>query len=168
MQLVWIRIRKYRRFSEAQTLRFTGKLTALVGPNEAGKTSLLEILTHLNRDEAFARLDVTRGEQAGDQPLLEVCFFLEPADQQALGDIPGGKNVRWLKVSKDQEGPREFGIEPDLHRDLRPRRRTADQLRQALAHPLLSKRGERNGRARRGGIAREAGAGRARPGCGRP
>src|SRR5437667_10037338 len=104
MQLVWIRIRKYRRFSKAQTLRFTGKLTALVGPNEAGKTSLLEILTHLNRDEAFARLDVTRGEQAGDQPLMEVGFFLEPADQTSLGEIPGDKPVRTLTTSKGQEG----------------------------------------------------------------
>lgn len=137
MQLMWIRTRKYRRFSETQTVRFTGKLTALVGPNEAGKTSLLDLLAHLSHDRPFKRLDATRGEKVGNEPLLEARFFLEPTDHQEISHIPGSDRVRWLEVAKYEEGPREFVLKPALQRDLTYRRRAANHLRRALDHPLL-------------------------------
>lgn len=139
MRLVWIRIRKFRRFSEMQTMRFAGKLTALVGPNEAGKTSLLELLPHLGNDQPFARSDVTREEDTGEHLLLEAGFFLEPADHEELSSIPGSDRIRWFEVAKYKDGRREFDIRPAVPRDSTHRRRAADHLRRALEHPLLER-----------------------------
>ena len=47
MRLVKIRIAGFRRFKDA-TLNLDADLIAIVGPNEAGKSSLLQALTYLN------------------------------------------------------------------------------------------------------------------------
>ena len=44
MRLAWVKLNGVRRFVEPQKLVVDGKLTALIGPNEAGKTTVLEAL----------------------------------------------------------------------------------------------------------------------------
>ncbi len=42
MKLIWIEIAGYKRFGEKSKLNTQNKLIALVGPNEAGKSSLIK------------------------------------------------------------------------------------------------------------------------------
>jgi predicted ATP-dependent endonuclease of OLD family len=52
VQLFKLDLIAYRRFLRASA-QLHGKLIALVGPNEAGKSSLLDALIHLNDEGAF-------------------------------------------------------------------------------------------------------------------
>ena len=91
MHLRQLRVNTYRRFQETHTLRFAGKLTALLGPNEAGKTSLLHALAHLSHERPFEQNDITRDEDAGDEPLVEGRFFLDSADRDEISKVQGVK-----------------------------------------------------------------------------
>jgi recombinational DNA repair ATPase RecF len=55
MRLTKITISNYRRMEGPCELRVLGPVTAVVGPNEAGKTSLLEAIAHLSADKGFTR-----------------------------------------------------------------------------------------------------------------
>jgi chromosome segregation protein len=48
MRLVSATIHGYKRFAEPSTLRVDGDITAIVGPNEVGKTSILRALAQLS------------------------------------------------------------------------------------------------------------------------
>ena len=47
MRLVSLTLAGYRRFGERTKINLDGKLIALVGPNEAGKTTILEALARM-------------------------------------------------------------------------------------------------------------------------
>ena len=53
MRLLKVQIESIKRFTDPVVLWTDGKLTAVVGPNEAGKTTLLEAMAHLNSDASF-------------------------------------------------------------------------------------------------------------------
>lgn len=53
MMLVAFSIEGYRRFVAKTSVKLHGRLIALVGPNEAGKTSLLTAIAHLDKPESF-------------------------------------------------------------------------------------------------------------------
>ena len=48
MELKWLKVKAFRRFHELSTLNLSGRLVALVGPNESGKSSIIKALTYLN------------------------------------------------------------------------------------------------------------------------
>ena len=56
MRLTSIQLHGYRRFSTKETLMVENKLIALVGPNEAGKSSVLDALRWLNPDTLVGHL----------------------------------------------------------------------------------------------------------------
>lgn len=145
MRLSWIRVRGYRRFSTAQTLPMPGKLTALVGPNEAGKTSLLEAVAQIDNDEPLDNLDRTRGRTPSPKVIIEAAFLLEDTDREELKDLAGGESVRWLKITKSANGARSIVPEPTLRRDLMKRTRTLSILRRAAKHRSLKRSKEGGG-----------------------
>jgi predicted ATP-dependent endonuclease of OLD family len=53
MDLIWVEIQGYKRFEEPAKMNLEGRLVALTGPNEAGKSSFLFAIRHLNTAEAF-------------------------------------------------------------------------------------------------------------------
>lgn len=101
---MWVRVSGYGRFASAEILRLGNKITALVGPNEAGKTSLLGAIEHLCSDGELQRSELTRGGEVNG-PVLEGAFFLDDADRDSLSDLPCGEGVRWLHVSNTLANP---------------------------------------------------------------
>lgn len=99
MDIIWARVSTYRRFAETQNLKLGGKLIALVGPNEAGKTSLLDALYHLGHDEPFDRLDKTRRIDSQLSVRVEGAFFLDHGDRESIGDVPGATKVKWIHAT---------------------------------------------------------------------
>ncbi len=73
VKLLKVTVDGFRRFAEPTSFVVNGKLTAIVGPNEAGKTSLLDALKYLNDGDApIANSDLTRGTER--QPTVRAVF----------------------------------------------------------------------------------------------
>jgi energy-coupling factor transporter ATP-binding protein EcfA2 len=111
-----------------------GKLVAVVGPNEAGKTSFLQALTHLNHSDTFnlsgASRETTRSVTIpADQPVVSARFLLGDDDWEALSEVQGGQDIRWCTVSKRAEyGTHYYRLSPGPQRSLQPRQRVVRLL----------------------------------------
>jgi hypothetical protein len=139
MKLVWVGVNGYRRFRERNSLNVDGRVVAVVGPNEAGKTSLLSGLLHLNRSGDFKPAELSRGlKERPDGPILWARYLLEGEDLDAIAHLPGAKEARWFVVSKYAEGEVLGRVEPGtISRDLGPRRKARKLLVQAAKHKTV-------------------------------
>lgn len=126
MDIVWLRISGYRRFIDA-TAHLHGHLIALVGPNEAGKSSVLDALVHLNTDGAVAPTDLSHGHDvADDATVFRARFWLSDSDRDAIAHLNGGTEARWFVISKRRSGALATSIEPPLTLSLGSRKSAAD------------------------------------------
>ena len=91
MDLVWVKVEGFRRFRESTTLNTNSKLIALLGPNEAGKSSLLKAILHLSHDNARMDEDAPRGEDTNFR--IEAKFMLQPSESEKIGPSIGSDLV---------------------------------------------------------------------------
>ena len=109
------------------------KVVAIVGPNEAGKSSLLKALTSLNSDRPFeqgAVPELTRGATPSkEQDIVWALFHLNEDDQVSLSDIPIEQIPRWLKLCKRADGKRHLEFKPEIRRDKKHRLSIAEKIR---------------------------------------
>jgi len=136
MRLLKFTIGGYRRFEEQTAINLEDRLVAIVGPNEAGKSSLLAALTRFNDVNAF---DLQRDQprKSNAKPELKGQFVLEEADLALLDGIPGGSDVRWVNLSKTTSGPLTWSLDPYPHRDKEPRRLAYESLEALRGDPAL-------------------------------
>lgn len=122
-----------------------GKLVAVVGPNEAGKTSFLQALTHLNHDNLFklngAARETTRSTTIpADQQVVKATYLLNDDDREALREVHGGQEIRWCMVSKRAEHRGHYyTFEPSPRRSLQPRQRAVRVLNKAISRQGFQK-----------------------------
>ncbi|MFL5780632.1 MAG: ATP-dependent nuclease [Thermoleophilaceae bacterium] len=138
MRLISLQLHGFRRFAERTKVVFDGKLTALVGPNEAGKTTVLDALRRLDDSEPINQLDRTRGMTFSDDAVaLEALWLIERSDIAEI-EIPDGQEVpRWLIVKKQFSGRVRTALVPRFHRSLTPRKRLVSVLKASRARPAL-------------------------------
>lgn len=119
MELNWVKLNGFKRFEKA-TLNTSGKVIALLGPNEAGKSSLLEALTRLNDDNQFqADIQLTRNQDFSDDHIvLEAGFLLSDEDRQAISHLYKSESVQWLYIKKPVSGKRQFELKSLLPIDI--------------------------------------------------
>lgn len=142
MRLVWFVLHGYKRFEAKTDVHLDGRLIAISGPNEGGKSSLLDALTHLSRDDPLSRRELTRRAAIpDDQVILRARFLLDDEDVGEIRELHGGSEARWLIVEKLKDGSFRTGVEPFLTRDLRPRQRTVQALRKL--EPILARAEEK-------------------------
>jgi hypothetical protein len=137
MRLVAVTIRGFKRFGHEVTLMVDGGVTALVGSNEAGKTSLLQALAHTNHSDPFTGSERTRGSNEDDPGCIRLKFLIEAEDTAALEEIEGGERVRWYTVTKQVDGKITSVLDPPVKRDVSGRGRLAKDLRRAATHAVL-------------------------------
>ncbi|NYD89171.1 AAA family ATPase [Sphingomonas melonis] len=128
MELFSVTLAGFRRFSQKTMLRTNGKVLALVGPNEAGKSSILDAIASLGNSDALALEDVARGM---DEEAVEIVgnFLLDEDDLEAAR-LTG---PRWMSVNKDRKGEQTYGFDPPVpERDIRHRQTTIDATLQLL------------------------------------
>lgn len=130
MKLMSISLQGYRRFEATVELDVAGSVIALIGPNEAGKSSLLRAMLSCNTRDAFDIKESTRGSQVPTS--VECGYVLDRNDQEALAHLPGGTNIKWWTLDKRQDGGYFYDLNPDLSRDLTSRHDTARRLAQFL------------------------------------
>ena len=75
MRLVWLYLYGYRRFEEAK-INLDAPVIALVGPNEAGKSSILDALLEIGNSDKFEERDFTRDYDRKDH-ILKAMFLLD-------------------------------------------------------------------------------------------
>ena len=84
-----------------------GKVLAILGANEAGKSSLLKALTRLNDEEPFQPHEVSRGSDISNVSLK--AHYLLSDDDREHANIP---DARWYMITKYPTGERKWWIEP--------------------------------------------------------
>jgi ABC-type transport system involved in cytochrome c biogenesis ATPase subunit len=122
MKLVKVGLEGYARFRARQELDVDAPLIAIIGPNEAGKTSMLRALLQLNGNGAFDSPEISR--RFGGTTEVWARYVLADADRSAMPEEAAG--VRQLVVTKRQSGSLEFEFEPAIHRDQPKREKQVD------------------------------------------
>ena len=129
MRLVKMRLRRFRRFEDA-TIILDAPVVAVVGPNESGKTSLLKALVQLSSSDGLDARDITRG-YAPENTRIEATFLLSREETQKLQARDSGlSDIRWVTVSKNQNGERSFATN-------RPLSQEYDSILAAMLPPIL-------------------------------
>jgi hypothetical protein len=130
MRLIWFTMTGYKRFEAKTGVHLDGRLIAISGPNEAGKSSLLGALSHLSKDGEFSSRELTRRTSIpNEQVIIRAMFLLGRDDLAAVSDLNDGPKIRWLIVEKLRGGAWRYGVDPKPTRDLHPRQRTVTALR---------------------------------------
>lgn len=139
MRLVTVGVEGYKRFAARQEMHVDGRVIAIVGPNEAGKTSWLRALVHLTSRGELARGEWTRGQPRPGERVIWARYALDGGDREALHGLHGAEKVRWYEAWKGVDGGLYHGYLPRgvVTRDVAPRHRSVQLVRQAAAHRLL-------------------------------
>src|SRR3989442_2644827 len=95
VRLMRVEIRNFKRFVQA-TVGLDSDVIAIVGPNEAGKTSLLEAIGHLDTDDAFPEAQLSRGVQSTeDDVVVSGLYLLEDRDLDGIDLSQSTARPRW-------------------------------------------------------------------------
>ena len=114
MRLRKFRVRAYRFIHDSGEIT-VGDLAAFVGRNESGKTTILQALTLLNRDEIVSELDLCdelSEELKGEIRLAEGEFELNSNEirllKQSFPGLPEMKKIKLFRTNKKQKVQYEF------------------------------------------------------------
>ena len=103
MRIVNLRLRCFRRFVDAE-INLDAPVIAVVGPNEAGKTSVLDALVQARTPNKIQPRDLTRGRES-QGPVLEATFLRSSHEVEDLrSEFPSMRDARWLRVTKHATG----------------------------------------------------------------
>jgi AAA domain, putative AbiEii toxin, Type IV TA system/AAA ATPase domain len=127
MRLIKLKLTNYRRFAGEHSLDLSEDVIALVGPNEAGKSSILSALELVGRGDAPTETDRARGAEGPAR--ISALFALDPDDLLALKDVERGQDVRRVWVTRSSDSKVIWALEPDIRRDLRPRVECLQKIR---------------------------------------
>ena len=114
MRLRKFRVRAYRCIHDSGEIT-VGDLAAFVGRNESGKTTILQALTLLNKDEQVSELDLCdeMNEELKDEiRLAEGDFNLSQHETEILKEkfpsLPDIKKIKLFKTNRNQKVQYEF------------------------------------------------------------
>lgn len=127
MRLRKFRVRAYRCIHDSGEIT-VGDLAAFVGRNESGKTTILQALTLLNRDEKVSELDLCdelSEELKGEIRLVEGEFELSSNETRLLRQsFPGLSEIKKVKLFRTNKKPKvhyefeDIQISEDKNREL--------------------------------------------------
>lgn len=155
MRLRYVTIQGYKRFAPPNTLYVGASLVAIVGPNEAGKTSLLDAMRHLSveppreedpenpnegkfRTREFSGRTFPEREEEENPLIVSARFSLEPDDWKAIEGIKGVDKSLEFQVNKRADSGVRWQLYPRPQRDLKVRDKVVGQLGRVVEHSWLS------------------------------
>jgi predicted ATP-dependent endonuclease of OLD family len=129
LKIVKATIEGFKRFLEPTSLVFNGSVTAVVGPNEAGKSSLLAALEQFTAVTGMEKSAKTRGTDATSK--VTVIYELEDEDAEAIRHIPGSEQIRAMQLSAFEQSWDWTFYPQSPTRNLEDRERLLEGLEQA-------------------------------------
>ncbi len=115
MRLRKFRVRAFRCIHDSGEIK-VGDLAAFIGRNESGKTTILQALTLLNKDEQLSDLDLCDEmyeELKSEVKLAEGEFELLPSETQIIKEkfpnIPEIEKLRIFRTNKNAQTQYDFG-----------------------------------------------------------
>lgn len=138
MRLVSARIRGYGRLADAK-VNLDSKVIAVVGPNEAGKTTFLRALAYLNNGASLSAIERSRGASVTDETrVVEAKFSLDDDDRSELAAL----NLEALPLTmyasrKAAGGDVLIRAEPQPRKAVAPLRRALAVLARSLQRKTL-------------------------------
>lgn len=140
MRLLKVKISGVRRFETTDALLVADRLVAIVGPNEAGKTSLLKALDQIDRvGQPLPASMATR--QCSTSPRVEALFGLDEDDLEALAGIHDTKRLRRFWLVRTTTGSK-WRLEGRPMRDLNPRITALAALTAVRDDPIVAEQGD--------------------------
>lgn len=130
MRLTRIEFGGYKRLLNT-SCNVDSQLVALVGPNEAGKSTVLEALNWLSNGGDLSSETVNRTMYPNPSgPMVTATYAMDSGDREATQGIDGGMTARYVKVAKYVDGRKTWEFIPALARP--------DQKREAVKELLDS------------------------------
>ena len=144
MRLVSFRLSNFRRFKEETTVDLSPPVVAIVGPNEAGKSSLLNGLARITDEAPFADGDFSGRERPEEEGALVLSaeFVIEDEDRAAIAEIPGGEAVNLYRITKWDDGSVSRSVVPEPKRPIGERAKIQNDLHRASRNPTVRKSSE--------------------------
>jgi energy-coupling factor transporter ATP-binding protein EcfA2 len=122
VKLLKFKLSGIKRFEEEAALTVGEQLVAIVGPNEAGKSTLLEAMWWIDHPDPLPDTLATRRVKPRPMPGLKALFALDEVDRAAIAGIHGGPAVERCWLEKTSLRARSWSLEHEPTRDLAPRR----------------------------------------------
>ncbi|HJP78226.1 MAG TPA: AAA family ATPase [Pseudonocardiaceae bacterium] len=114
MRLISARIRGYGRLVDSK-VNLDAKVIAIVGPNEAGKTTLLKALAHVDGKDAVPVPQRSRAAEVTDETRITTFdYVLDDADRDVLADLDLHKQPTRASIARTASAQR-------LTVDIKPR-----------------------------------------------
>lgn len=131
MDLIKARIQGFRRF-QGDTIDLDEDVVAIVGPNEAGKSSILQAIASLRNRDPFGS-DLTRGTEPEDsQAVVELTYVLDDDELAYVHELDGVGQPRYYIHWKAADGTTYHKVHPQYRRD----RSARTEIRQWLTSAL--------------------------------
>lgn len=132
-------VRGYGRLVNTK-VNLDSKVIAIVGPNEAGKTTLLKALAHINCSDAVSSAQRSRAADVPDAADIVTAYYaLDDADRAALAELHLDETPRTMSASRPAGGGTvRIGIQPVPRKARQPLRPALETLRAALGRGSLS------------------------------
>ncbi len=120
----------YKRF-ENSSICFDRKLVSIIGPNEAGKSSLFDALLSLENGDAYSASEITKGVQKNDKDkIVESQYIIEKDEKEYLKSVKGIGNPRFYILWKNKSGGKRIhNIIGEIKRDKSERKNFAKILK---------------------------------------
>ncbi|WP_120520792.1 AAA family ATPase [Arthrobacter celericrescens] len=139
MRLTSAYIKGYGRLVDAK-INLDSKVIAIVGPNEAGKTTLLKALAHAGSDAPVLIPQRARGSQvADDATVVSLKYILDDQDRKSVADLMLDEPPQTMTVGrKAQGGTVAVGLQPLPRKARAPLTQAVKQLRRGASSKDLA------------------------------
>jgi len=138
MRLISARIRGYGRIVDSK-INLDAKVIAIVGPNEAGKTTLLKALGHVNRAEAVPVPQRSRAAEVSDQTRVTTFdYVVDDDDNRALADLDLLEPPTRASIARSAAGDNLIvDLSPPPVKAVKPLQDAAERLRASFTDTTL-------------------------------